>query len=164
MDRRTFLATGSVLGGSLFAGCTGLSAPQNTDAIDSEPQSTTASTTSSLEAWTTQMNNYDGVVDRTGRASVTIDVGVEADDGTYFAFGPATVRVSPRTRVTWQWLGNGGSHNVHAVTGANFESETTATAGYRFKQMFESERTITYQCDPHTSIGMKGVILVREDS
>lgn len=164
MDRRTFLTTATVLGGSLLGGCMGLSAPQNTAPVGSESPSTTASAPSSLGEWTTQMNNYESVVDRTGTESVTVGVGVEADNGTYFAFGPAVVKISPGTTVTWQWLGTGGSHNVHAVAGADFESETTATEGHRFQQTFESERTVTYQCDPHTSIGMKGAVLVRGQS
>lgn len=164
MDRRTFLTTAMGSGGSILAGCMGVSAPQNTSGVSSESQSTTAGSTASVEEWVSQMNNYNGVTDRTGKESVTIDVGAEAENGTYFAFGPAAVKVSPGTTVTWRWLGTGGSHNVHAVDGADFESETTATEGHVFEHEFESERTVTYQCDPHTSIGMKGIVLVRDES
>lgn len=164
MDRRTFLTTVTGLGGSILAGCMGVSAPQNTSGVSDVSQSTTAGSTASIEEWISQMNNYTGVTDRTGEQSVTIDVGAEAENGTYFAFGPAAVKVSPGTTVTWRWLGKGGSHNVHAVGGADFESKTTTTEGYKFKRTFESEQTVRYQCDPHTSIGMKGVIQIRKET
>jgi len=67
-------------------------------------------------------NGFDGsnVEDVRGEDSVTIEVGA----GGGYAFGPATVWVSPGTTITWEWTGEGGGHNVVPEEGpASFEHE-----------------------------------------
>ncbi|WP_311173722.1 halocyanin domain-containing protein [Halobellus ordinarius] len=113
-----------------------------------------------LEAWFDNVSNYDGVVDRTESDAVTVDVGVEANQGA-FGFGPAAIRVTPGTTVTWEWTGAGSSHNVVDTDDA-FGSELVEDSGHTFEHTFESEGTFTYVCVPHETLGMKGAVVVGE--
>lgn len=103
-------------------------------------------------------NGYDGsVVDETGSSSVTIQVGAGSDG---LAFDPAAVRVDSGTEVTWEWTGNGGSHNVAVNQGpTEFSSETVGEEGHTFSQTLESGNYM-YQCDPHATLGMHGAVIV----
>jgi len=111
------------------------------------------------ESYLSDANNYDGIVDRTGEDAVTVDVGAGQNG---LAFGPAGVRVSPGTTVTWEWTGEGGRHNVVANDGSFDSGETVGEAGTTFEHTFESEGTYTYICVPHESVGMLGAIVVGE--
>jgi halocyanin-like protein len=104
------------------------------------------------------VSNYDGVVDRTGRSSVEVTVGAEANGGA-FGFAPAAIRVSTDTEVVWTWTGEGGSHNVVAEDGS-FRSALTVRSGHRFRHTFDESGTFRYVCTPHRSLGMKGVVVV----
>ena len=115
-----------------------------------------------LSSWFENVSNYDGVVDQTGQSSVTVGVGVEANGGA-FGFGPAAVRISPDTIVTWEWTGEGSTHNVVDTEGA-FESELTDTAGHTFERTFSEPGTYTYSCTPHETLGMKGAVVVASGS
>jgi len=102
-------------------------------------------------------NNFDGVVDRTGSAEVTVAVG--SDSG--LSFGPPAVQVSPGTTVIWEWTGRGGQHNVVAADGT-FESEYYLEEGNTFEHTFEEPGVYKYHCTPHQTQGMLGVIEVVE--
>ncbi|MFB6168873.1 MAG: halocyanin domain-containing protein [Haloferacaceae archaeon] len=119
----------------------------------------TAAAQPSFGGWMANVGNYSGVTDKTGQKEVTVDVGVEANGGA-FGFGPAAVQVDPGTTVVWTWTGEGGQHNVVANSGASFESALAADAGFTFEHTFESEGVTTYYCQPHQSLGMKGVVVV----
>ncbi|WP_096393469.1 halocyanin domain-containing protein [Halorubrum trapanicum] len=106
--------------------------------------------------WLEGANNYEQTVDATGQDEVTVDVG--AGDG--LSFGPAAVAVSAGTTVVWEWTGQGGGHNVSADSGA-FESETVSEGGHTFEYTFEETGTFNYECTPHSSVGMKGAVVVR---
>ncbi|ELZ52536.1 MULTISPECIES: halocyanin domain-containing protein [Halorubrum] len=106
--------------------------------------------------WFDGANNYEQTVDATGQDEVTVDVG--AGDG--LAFGPAAVAVSPGTTVVWEWTGQGGGHNVAAESG-DFESETVQEEGHTFEYTFEEPGTYEYVCTPHSSVGMKGAVVVQ---
>ncbi len=135
------LGAAALAGGALGGAATGVSA-QSGD----------------VESWLSDTSNFDGVVDRTGQSSVTVEVGVEANGGA-FGFGPAAIRVSPGTTVTWEWTGNGSAHNVVDADGA-FESELTDAAGHTFEHTFSETGTYTYSCTPHETLGMKGAVIV----
>ncbi len=121
-----------------------------------------AQSSGGLSAWFSNTSNYDGVVDETGSSSVTVKVGTEANGGA-FGYGPAAVRVDPGTTVTWEWTGNGGSHNVVADSGA-FESELVGDAGHTFEHTFEESGVFKYACTPHKAMGMKGAVVVGDAS
>lgn len=117
-----------------------------------------AAAQASFGGWMSDVENYDGVVDRTGRDEVTVRVGVD-NGGQPFGFGPPAVRVDPGTTVIWEWTGRGNQHNV-VDDGGDFESELAAEEGFTFEQTFESEGVTRYYCTPHQSLGMKGVVVV----
>jgi halocyanin-like protein len=109
--------------------------------------------------WMSDVSNYDGVHDMTGSGEVTVEVGVEANQGA-FGFGPAAVQVDPGTTVVWVWRGEGGLHNVAAESGGDFSSENTQEAGFTYEQTFEEAGVVQYFCQPHRALGMKGVVVV----
>jgi len=119
----------------------------------------TASAQPSFGGWLSDVTNYDGVVDETGADEVTVEVGVEANGGA-FGFGPAAVQVDPGTTVVWEWNGAGGQHNVVAQSGGDFESDLVEEAGFTYEQTFDDEGVVQYYCQPHQSLGMKGVVVV----
>lgn len=104
--------------------------------------------------------NYDGPVDRTGRESVTVAVGVEGNGGT-FAYDPPAVLISPDTSVQFEWASD--NHNVLIEEGPGDWSghEPLEAEGYSFEHTFETEGIYNYYCDPHLSLGMKGVVEVK---
>ncbi len=72
--------------------------------------------------------------------------------------------VSPGTTVRWKWTGRGGTHNVVAEGGA-FDSGTPAADGETtFEHTFEETGVYEYVCTPHSTLGMKGAVVVREGS
>ncbi|MFC7166661.1 halocyanin domain-containing protein [Halospeciosus flavus] len=153
LDRRAVLkATGATLLAGALAGCTGGNADSGGGGSggsggDDEPFD-----------YVSDANGYDGSpTDATGKSAVTVDVG--SNNG--YAFGPAALKISPGTTVTWKWTGQGGSHNVVAEDGS-FESSYSAEAGYTFEHTFESVGVYDYYCAPHESMGMKGVVQVVE--
>ncbi|WP_380674564.1 halocyanin domain-containing protein [Salinigranum sp. GCM10025319] len=116
------------------------------------------STDPELAEWFADVPNYQGVMDWTGVETVRVRVGV----GDGFRFGPAAIRVSPGTRVVWEWTGQGGSHNV-VDTDATFESPYFAAAGEKFAHTFTEAGTFRYVCAPHLSLGMKGAVVVADE-
>ncbi|MFB6125984.1 MAG: halocyanin domain-containing protein [Halolamina sp.] len=170
-DRRSVLRGCGVALTGLLAGCAGGGDGDDgeSDATDGDGESTPTPTEEDAEAddsgsmasfdgWMENVGNYDGVVDRTGQSEVTVKVGTEANGGAY-GYGPAAVRVSAGTTVSWEWTGNGGSHNVVARDGS-FESELVGEGGHTFTHTFESTGTTKYYCQPHKTMGMKGVVVV----
>ncbi|GAB7095050.1 hypothetical protein JCM30237_22030 [Halolamina litorea] len=140
--RRRFLAAGGVAATGALLGATAPAAAQS----------------STFDGWFDDVDNYDGVVDRTGQDEVTVEVGVD-NGGQPYGFGPAAVRIDPGATVVWEWTGRGSSHNVVAEDGS-FESDLSAEEGYTFSHTFESEGTFKYVCTPHQSLGMKGAVVV----
>lgn len=112
----------------------------------------------SLGQWLADVDNFTGVVDRTGLETVTVQVGAQGNDG-YFAFEPPAVRVSRGTTVTWEWTGQGGAHDVVALDGS-FASDLTADADASFSHTFDATGTVRYYCSPHRALGMKGTVVV----
>jgi len=134
---------------------------------ESTPTSTPTPTSGSGDSqfdfggWLSDTSNYDGTTaDMRGSGSVTIEVGAQANGGG-FGFAPPAVWVDPGTDVTWEWTGDGGSHNVVAESEADFRSgDATSEAGTTFSQTFDTAGIVTYYCNPHRSMGMKGAVVV----
>jgi halocyanin-like protein len=119
----------------------------------------TAAAQTDFGGWLSDVGNYDGtVVDATGQASVTVEVGVQANGGA-FGFGPAAVQVDPGTTVTWEWTGEGGQHSVVDNAGG-FESELVGEEGVTYEQSFDAEGVVKYYCATNRDDGMKGVVVV----
>lgn len=118
--------------------------------------------------WFTDQNggetaNFDGsTVDRTESDQVTITVGAEGNNGT-FAFDPPAVAVSPGTTVSFEWASD--NHNILVEGqpgGADWQGhEDLENSGFSTEHTFETEGVYTYYCEPHLSLGMKGVVEVK---
>lgn len=163
VSRREITRIGGVVAAAGLAGCTGGSGEpggsgDSDGSDDSDEPTGDADDTRSFDGWLSNVENYDGVVDETDRDVVRVAVGVENGSGAY-GFGPAAVRVSAGTTVTFEWTGRGASHNVVARD-ERFESELTDAEGHTFEYTVESTGTVPYYCTPHESLGMKGVIVV----
>lgn len=179
--RRTVVRTACVVLAGSVAGCLddsdggdteqpeATTESTDTPAATTESPETTAATTTdpdtetgeqpTVEEFLSATDNFDGIEDRTGTATVDVKVGVEAN-GAFFGFGPPAVRVDGGTTVTWTWTGQGGPHNVVARHGAEFESEQTSEEGHTFQRIFDEPGTVLYVCSPHEGTGMKGAIVV----
>jgi halocyanin-like protein len=112
--------------------------------------------------WLSDTSNYEATQDFTGTEAVTVAVGA-GENGQQFA--PPAILVDPGTTVTWEWTGDGGDHTVSHEPSAEdadpaFESDQMEAAGETFQYTFEAEGTFRYFCEPHRSVGMKGVMAV----
>lgn len=176
-NRRKFLAAGVTGVAATLAGCSGILAdgrgvPGKSEEIeDDEDGNGNGGAPSGVPAEVHQYlteneaNGYeDELVDLTGQDSITIEVGA---GGQGFTFAPPAVNIDPGTEVVWEWTGNGGAHNVVAreQSTSDFDSgETVAEEGTTFSHTFEEEGNNFYHCEPHTSVGMHGAIVVGEVS
>lgn len=151
VDRRTVLrGIGSIALVGTLAGCSTDGGNGGGDNGDfSPPQAATD--------YLSDVDHYDGFEDLTGQSGATVTVGGEPNSS--FSFVPTAIRVSAGTTVTWEWSGNGGSHNVVAEDGS-FESELTDESGHTFEYTFDSTGVTRYFCEPHKAAGMKGVVVV----
>lgn len=170
--RRTFLKTAAAVSvtGTLLAGCTSTENSSSDDASSATDNGGTPAKSSSAGSasandsapafggWLDSTANYNGVTDKTGTSEVTVSVGAEGNNGPY-AFAPPAITIGTGTTVTWGWTGEGGSHDVVAQDGT-FESELSAKKGHTFERTFDSSGTYKYFCEPHKSMGMKGVVVV----
>jgi halocyanin-like protein len=94
---------------------------------------------------------------KTGQKEVTVKVGSGSSG---HAFKPAAVHVSPGTKVTWEWTGSGGAHNVVSDADKFKSGAPVAKAGTTFSHTFEKDGIYNYYCDPHQSLGMLGSVAV----
>lgn len=108
--------------------------------------------------WLGDANGFESVVDATAKSEVRVKVGAEGG----LAFEPAAIKISPGSTVAWEWTGQGGTHNVKEMNGA-FESDLSGKQGHTFSHRFDSAGVYKYVCEPHRSMGMKGVVDVVEN-
>lgn len=182
-DRRTVLrgASGVLFAGAL-AGCSsgsnGETGTQGGDEStagsggETEADGTTAggetSTTDTggaggasaqVEQYLAEAEGYDGsIADMPERDTVEVAVGTGE---TGYAFDPAAVHVSPGTTVRWAWTGEGGAHNVVSKGSGPLDSgQPQAGSSVTYQKTLERSGTYPYYCEPHRSLGMKGVIIV----
>jgi halocyanin-like protein len=145
-NRRAFLSAGSVTVLSALAGCSDL-LQEDVEFDDNVPDPVA----DHLET----ANNVDGsITDRTGESELTVAVG----PGGNFAYDPALIAVDTETTVTWEWESPG-----HTVTGvsSNFEIDTGRESdGFDTSFTFDTPGTYLYECEPHSSAGHRGAIIV----
>lgn len=79
---------------------------------------------------------------------------------TDFSFTPASVTISPGTRVRWINTTN-TFHTVTPDGHAEWQSWSTSTSSDTLEHVFASEGAFAYFCQPHRSIGMTGTVTVR---
>jgi halocyanin-like protein len=162
VNRRTFIGTATVTAAGLLAGCGGSDGADGSDGGGSEATPTESSggeVPDEVQEYLSETDNFDGTVqDETGAGDVGVEVGTEGNGGN-FAYSPAAIRVDTGTTVTWTWTGEGGQHNVAHEDG-DFESELVEEADHEFQYTFENAGTYLYACTPHSSLGMKGAVIV----
>ena len=78
-------------------------------------------------------------------------------------FSPANITVNIGDTVTWS--NGGGSHNVNATLATypnNPEGfgNSVSNSSWTLQHIFTLAGTYNYQCDPHTSMGMVGTVIV----
>ncbi|WP_340098734.1 halocyanin domain-containing protein [Salinibaculum salinum] len=172
-QRRRFLRLGGLAAIGALAGCAGAE-PTNentpSDTATSTPVETETATpedsagmqtTSEIDydGWFEETDNFDGTtVDARNQDSVTVAVGADGNGGGAFAFDPPAIWIESGTTVTWEWTGNGGSHNVVANDDSFRSGDPTDSGTY--DRAFETEGTVPYYCDPHQGLGMKGAVVV----
>jgi|APHM01.1.fsa_nt_gi halocyanin domain len=152
VSRRGFLQAAA--GGTAVAAASAAAVGQETTASGGEERP-------DFGGYLDDVDNFSGVVDRTGQSEVTVEVGAQGNGGA-FAFAPAAVHVDPGTTVVWEWTGEGGQHNVVSEDD-EFESELQGESGATFEYTFESDGIYNYYCSPHKALGMKGSVVVGSD-
>jgi halocyanin-like protein len=103
--------------------------------------------------------------DMTGQDSATITVGA---GGQGVAFDPPLAIVSTGTEVTWEWSGEGGSHNVKGNINSDSipvdiqldSGAAQSSAGTTYSYTFEESGVAPYVCVPHRLGGMLGAVVV----
>lgn len=162
-DRRTFLkGAGTVALAGVAAGCSGGGGDGDSSPTDGgDGGNETVEAPEAVATFLEGANNYDGVVDMTGESEVVVDVGAGANG---FAFAPAAVQVDAGTTISWQWTGEGGSHNVVSASDStsDFDSGNTKQSGDPFEQSFDNTGNMLYYCTPHRQSGMLGAVVVVE--
>ncbi|ERJ07162.1 Halocyanin-like protein [Halorhabdus tiamatea SARL4B] len=116
----------------------------------------------SAEEYLSSTSNFDGTgVDRTDAEEVSVTVGARGN-GSYWAFDPAVVAISPGTTVVWEWSGRGSAHNVASPGDREplYSGPAVTSDNETYAYTFESSGTYRYVCEPHEIQGMKGAIVV----
>ena len=155
-SRRSFLKAAGLVTLAGMSGLAGCSGGQATAADVSGPK---FANEPNYKGYLDDTSNYDYTIDLRAEDAVTIEVGAEGNMGD-FGFAPAAVAVSPGTRVTWEWTGRGGTHNVVASQGTFNSGPPVEAAGTTFEYTFDKPGVYTYACEPHEAMGMKGAIFV----
>lgn len=153
IDRRSFLqAAGGLAATGLLAGCTDNQSGENSGQNGGDG----GNDQQSIEEWLSNTNNFNGITDKTGASTVTVEVGPDSDE---MVFAPAAIRIQTGTTVNWEWIGS-GYHNVVAEDGLFNSGDPEEQASFEYT--FDAAGTTLYYCDPHRSAGMKGAVIVEE--
>ena len=159
-SRRRFITAATTVGaGVALAGCS-----DGDDGEQSPSGNYSAAEQRVADYLTTddETGNFDGsFVDETGADEVVVAVGASGNGGNY-AYAPPAVTVSTGTTVSWEWTGEGGSHNVVSADGSDFEFASGNPQEQRepFTRTFDGSGVAFYYCSPHRTLGMKGGIVV----
>lgn len=165
--RREYVLT---LGTVAAVGLAGCAEESTTPAGNSTANGTAASPTETplpnpdFDGYLSDVGNYDGTVtDLTGRDTITVEVGVTGNGGS-FAFGPPAVHVDNGTEVLFKWTGEGGGHTVVSEGDGPLDSgDAVAELGVNYEYTFETDGIYNYYCAPHEALGMRGSIVVGTD-
>jgi halocyanin-like protein len=104
--------------------------------------------------------DYDGTLtDKTGRDTVTIEVGARGNDG-YYSFDPIAVRVSAGTEIVFEWSGRGGSHDVTWEDGNLDDLALAGSADHSASVTVTEPGDYRYLCRNHRPGSGRGAIVV----
>ncbi|SFR85060.1 halocyanin domain-containing protein [Halomicrobium zhouii] len=169
-ERRTFMYATGIAGATLLAGCSGggdggdggggSDGSDGSDGGDSSDggdggERSYLDEEPDYDGWLDGANNYEQTVDWTGQDEVTVLVGYDG-----LSFDPAAIAISSGTTVTWEWTGEGGSHDVVSQDDGPLDAETASEEGHTYSHTFEESGTFIYSCTPHEAAGMKGAVHV----
>ena len=84
-------------------------------------------------------------------------------------FSPDTLTINVGDTVTWEnndlgFHNANGSLSVFPNNPVGFTSGSATTGLWTFEHIFNLAGTYNYQCDPHASMGMNGIIIVNSIS
>ncbi|MFD1512212.1 plastocyanin/azurin family copper-binding protein [Halomarina rubra] len=156
LKRRDFLRAATV-GGVVAAGTAGTASAQE----GNESGGGGGGSGQPVDYGISGANGYEGPqsgTDATGESEVTIQVGVGPNE---YSFDPVAVHVDPGTTIVWEWQSSG--HNVHATSGAEFESPLQGSGTFEWTVPDDVSGIVEYQCDPHAGSGMLGALAVGSD-
>lgn len=147
--RRRFLRAAAAGAGVALAGCSSIA--ESTLPGEDFP---------ALHEWLTETSavgadgTYDGeVVDARDRGTVSVDVGVDGNGGTY-AFDPSAVAVAPGATVRWVWVVGREGHSVVAdpdrqIGESDYEFESrgpVAREGFEYERRLPDSGVALYHC------------------
>ena len=156
LNRRTLLrSTGALAAAGLLAGCSGDGGSATESATETEM------TESATENEMTESESGGGSVEASQEVADYLSaVGAEANGGA-FGYDPAAVQISTGTTIEFEWTGEGAAHNVVSEGDGPLDSGSAVDAsGVEYEYTFEETGTFLYECTPHSSLGMKGAIVV----
>jgi plastocyanin len=107
--------------------------------------------------WLEGTRGFETIEDRTGEREVVVEVG----GGNGLTYAPVAIRVDPGTTIRWVWTGNGGLHDV-AFVNTEVSASLRGEQGAEYTYTFTEPGEYRYECTPHASVGMRGVVIVEE--
>lgn len=180
--RRTLLTLGgsAVLG--TIGGCLRLTEPEESTAAGGDNVTEAPTATPSQTLSVREIIDDDTVVWLGGEEAVTFTDRSDSDTATVTVgnadyedeFDPSVLRVTTGTTVTWDWNGLGTVHNVVSAAEDPLEDDSEIEVGdgplnsgsvmsgsdATYDYTFESTGTYRYYCQPHYSVGARGVVIV----
>jgi halocyanin-like protein len=115
-----------------------------------------------VDEWLSEYDEYSGrLTDRTGEASVGVQVGASGPDGQNRSFDPVAVLVDVGTEVVFDWTGRGGSHDVTWEDGGFESSDNVRDASYTYSVTFDEAGVYRYFCEGDKPINGRGAVVVR---
>lgn len=152
-NRRDMLkALGVSAGVTGLAGCTnplgGGGEDPTCQTVDAEPN---------YGDWFENVGTYRGTCDLRDENEVSVFVGAAGGLG-YYRYVPTAIAVRPGTTVTWEWTGEGGTHDVVAENEAFDSGDPVDDAGATFEFTVDVPGLYKYYCSPHRDLGMRGAV------
>lgn len=130
--------------------------------IVEEPQ--TLSGYPRVDNWLEDYQYSGRLTDARGGVPVTIQVGSDSPDGN-FGFRPIAPLVDPGTRITFEWTGRGGNHQiVWEETPTDLEnSQSSSSARATYSVTLDTPGVYLYRCGDHRIFGGHGAIVVADN-
>ena len=95
-------------------------------------------------------------------ADMTIDMLNKNADGERMVYSKEIARVAVGETITWLPASKG--HNVHFISAPDGVDLIKSKMNKEFSFTFEKEGIYLYQCTPHKSMGMIGLVVVGENT
>ena len=95
-------------------------------------------------------------------ADMTIDMLNKNADGERMVYSTEVAKVAVGDTITWLPASKG--HNVHFISAPDGVELVKSKMNKEFSFTFEKEGIYLYQCTPHKSMGMIGLVVVGENT